>query len=150
MKQLTGNEQKAVAQRAKQQMDDVRKALEEETNQEQYRQFLQHWSVIEAGYKSLLKDYLRAQGKKINSRSLQIRINQAPAVLRFAGVEFDAECINLLFKSNQKIGMRGARGIRNALVHKPTKSTVEELSKKYPSLIQAMEELETAIVKATE
>ena len=35
MKQLTGNEQKAVAQRAKQQMDDVRKALEEETNQEQ-------------------------------------------------------------------------------------------------------------------
>lgn len=102
MKQLTGNEQKAVAQRAKQQMDDVRKALEEETNQEQYRQFLQHWSVIEAGYKSLLKDYLRAQGKKINSRSLQIRINQAPAVLRFAGVEFDAEYINLLFKSNQK------------------------------------------------
>ena len=55
MKQLTGNEQKAVAQRAKQQMDDVRKALEEETNQEQYRQFLQHWSVIEAGYKSLLQ-----------------------------------------------------------------------------------------------
>lgn len=102
MKQLTGNEQKAVAQRAKQQMDDVRKALEEETNQEQYRQFLLHWSVIEAGYKSLLKDYLRAQGKKINSRSLQIRINQAPAVLRFAGVEFDAEYINLLFKSNQK------------------------------------------------
>ena len=102
MKQLTGNEQKAVAQRAKQQMDDVRKALEEETNQEQYRQFLQHWSVIEAGYKSLLEDYLRAQGKKINSRSLQIRINQVPAVLRFAGVEFDAEYINLLFKSNQK------------------------------------------------
>lgn len=46
--------------------------------------------------------------------------------------------------------MRGARGIRNALVHKSTKSAVEELSKKYPSLIQAMEELETAIVKATE
>lgn len=102
MKQLTGNEQKAVAQRAKQQMDDVRKALEEETNQEQYRQFLQHWSVIEAGYKSLLKDYLRAQGKKINSRSLQIRINQVPTVLRLAGVEFDAEYINLLFRSNQK------------------------------------------------
>ena len=150
MKQPTGSEQKAVAQRAKQQMDDVRKALKEEANQEQYQQFLQHWSVIEAGYKSLLKDYLRARRKKINSRSLQIRINQVPAVLRFAGVEFDAEYINLLFKSNQKIGMRGARGIRNALVHKPTKSAVKELSKKYPSLIQAMEELETAIVKATE
>ena len=143
MKHPGEKEQRAIRARAAQKMKQGREALEELDYPELYRAFLDEFAIVEMGYKSLLKDYLKASGKNVADAGLTMNSRQIKRVLAFAGVDFSQ--IDEVFNGKNAKGSRMARGLRNSLAHAPNKEALEELSQKREVLFGAMTEFEAAI-----
>ena len=60
---LSPEEQKALAAEAVKRMDDVRQAMASPEAREDYLDFIINFDICEVGYKTLLKSYLKSQGK---------------------------------------------------------------------------------------
>lgn len=143
MKRPSEKEQRAIRARAAQKMKQGREALEGLDDPELYRAFLDEFAIVEMGYKSLLKDYLKARGADVKDANLTIDSRQIERVLAFAGIDFSQ--VNEVFNGKNTKGNRMARGLRNSLVHAPNKEALGELAQKREVLFGAMAGFEAAI-----
>ena len=86
---LSPEEQKALAAEAVKRMDDVRQAMASPEAREDYLDFIINFDICEVGYKTLLKSYLKSQGKTPAADNLAINPNQVPYVLKFADIKLN-------------------------------------------------------------
>lgn len=77
--------------------------------------FKNRFNACETVYKVILSDYLRRKGE--NANRLKINMHQVPAALGFAGYGFDRELLQELFGSEEKVGSRSVKKLRDATTH---------------------------------
>ena len=75
---LSPEKQKALAAEAVKRMDDVRQAMASPEVREDYLDFIINFDICEVGYKTLLKSYLKSQGRSPAADNLTINPNQVP------------------------------------------------------------------------
>ena len=140
---LSPEEQKALAAEAVKRMDDVRQAM---TSPEAREDFIINFDICEVGYKTLLKSYLKSQGKSPAADNLTINPNQVPYVLKFADIKLDKKDVTTIFNKHEgKTRKHEARGMRNVLSHEPTAKDLAELASRKQDYVDAMHHFIDAI-----
>lgn len=143
---LSPEEQKALAAEAVKRMDDVRQAMTSPEAREDYLDFTINFGICEVGYKTLLKSYLKSQGKSPAADNLTINPNQVPYVLKFADIKLDKKDVTTIFNKHEgKTRKREARGMRNVLSHEPTAKDLAELASRKQDYVDAMHHFIDAI-----
>ena len=143
---LSPEEQKALAAEAVKRMDDVRQAMTSPEAREDYLDFIINFDICEVGYKTLLKSYLKSQGKSPAADNLTINPNQVPYVLTFADIKLDKKDVTTIFNKHEgKTRKHEARGMRNVLSHEPTAKDLAELASRKKDYVDAMHHFIDAI-----
>lgn len=125
-KALSLEEQLALRNKAKSELLRLDALLNYEDNQERINRFKERFSICEIVYKVVLSEY---QFNKTGKRPERMRVdmNQAPYALSFAGYVFNRELLTKLFGSEERVGRRSVKKLRDALTHSLKHSAVEEL-----------------------
>jgi len=69
---------------------------------------------------------------------MRLHTQQANAALKFAGYDFETTLIIDLFGSENHVGKRSAKKLRDALTHKVSESAVKELNDRQEELFNVM------------
>lgn len=133
MKKPADKQRRASAGRAVSRVQAVEACLSDEAARELEHRFLDKFAVCEAGYKSILGDWLKHQGKTVKKEDLKIKSEQTASVLRFAGVELDNDTRKIVFGGLKTHGKKGARALRNDIAHEPNERDLQEVSSAFMS-----------------
>ena len=143
---LLPEEQKALAAEAVKRMNEARQALANPQARESYLDFIIDFAACEVGYKTFLESYLKSRGQSFIADNLAIKPNQVRHVLKYANIQLDETDAKTIF--NKYVGntkKHQARGMRNALAHKPTTKDLNELASRKRDYIEAMRRFVDAI-----
>ena len=100
-------------------------------------------------YIIILKEYkYRKTGKR--SDRLNVDMIQAPSALTFVGYDFDKDLLAKLFGSDEQVGKRSVKKLRDALTHKVSESAVDELRVRKEELYDYMNSFLNKIEKFDE
>jgi len=96
------------------------------------------FTECEVVYKVILSEYLSHKKKTVNQKQLKINMTQVKPALKFAGYNFDDLLLQKIFGSEEKVGNRSVKKLRDALTHKPNQSCLNELKKRKTELYGCM------------
>ena len=126
-KPLTSEEQLSLRNNAKSEWIRLRDLQADEDALKRIERFKTRFGFCETVYKVLLDEYLyRKEGKRIDPREMGVTMLQAPYALNYAGYDYDRNLLSKLFSSNDTVGKRSAKMIRNHLTHGMKQSAVDE------------------------
>ena len=76
---------------------------------------------------------------------MQITMRQAPTALSYAGYDYDRELLKKLFGSEDRIGIRSVKKLRDALTHSVKQNAIDELLAREEELFGYMEQFLTKV-----
>lgn len=133
VKPLSVEEQLVLRNKAKSELLRLDALLNDGDNQERISRFKEKFSVCEIVYKVVLSEHqFNKKGKR--PERMQVDMNQAPYALSFAGYDFDRELLTKLFGSEERVGKRSVKKLRDALTHSLKPSAIEELKNREKEL----------------
>ena len=97
------------------------------------KQFKEKFGICEIVYKVVLEDHQYRKTGEHKDR-LKINMNQVNAALIYAGYDFDKDLLSRIFGSEDRIGKRSAKILRDLLTHSLNKNVVDELRNRYDEL----------------
>lgn len=126
--------------KAKSELERIEKIYANQSSRKLIDEFKNKFLMCERTYKIILKEHQRYKGNDIADKNLKISMTQAPHALNFAGYNFNKDLLTRLFSSEDHVGRKSAKTIRNALTHNPNNSDVEELETRKEELFKYMNE----------
>ena len=135
---LTPLEQLALRNRAKTELERLDGILLDKDLKILVDDFKDKFSVCEIVYKVILEDH-QYNKYGIHKDRLQVSMKEAPYVLTYEGYDFDKKLLSHLFGSEEHIGKRSVKKLRDSLTHSMNKSAVDELIKRNGELNGYME-----------
>lgn len=138
VKKISEEEQRALREKAKTELLRINKVMDEKDTQQKIEAFKSKFTTCEIVYKVVLKTHqMRTKGECPDV--LKIHLTQVKNALNFAGYDFDYTLLNNIFGSEEKVGVRSAKKIRDALTHKMPQSAVDELISRWKELNSYMD-----------
>lgn len=129
-------EQLLLRNRAKEELERLENIYKDQNTKRLVDEFKYQFLLCESSYKVILAEHQLSKGK--TEEIFKITMNQVPFALTFAGYDFDKELLTKLFGSENHVGIRSVKKIRDALTHKLDANTVNELESRKEELFGYM------------
>lgn len=138
IKPLTPAEQLALREKARRELERLDSIYANEKIREKVLVFKEKFGICEMVYKVILEDHqYNKTGKHFNR--LKVSMQQAPYALSYAGYDYDNTLLTNLFGSEDRVGQRTVKKLRDALTHKMNQNAVNELITREDELYGYME-----------
>lgn len=119
--------------KAKGELTRLLEALSDDDTREMVDDFKDRFAICEIVYKVILREHqLNKLGVKPDR--MQVKMTQVPYALEFAGYDFDRDLLTKLFGSEEKVGRRSVKKLRDSLTHSMNQRAIEELSQRREEL----------------
>ncbi len=112
--------------KAKAELERIEAVTADDNFSEKINKFKEKFGTCEMVYKVILDDHQTKKGKKKTDRLL-ITMTQVPFALEYAGYDFEKEFLDKLFGSEEKIGQRSVKKLRDSLTHSMNQNAINEL-----------------------
>lgn len=135
---LTPEKQLALRNKAKLELIRLNDVIKDNNTKQLIDNFKDKFSVCEIVYKIILDDHQYNKTGK-HPEKMYLTMNQVPFALDYAGYNFEKLLLTKLFGTNEKVGQRSVKSLRNALTHNLSQSSVDELKNRYNELNEYMD-----------
>lgn len=123
---LTPEAQLALRNRAKAELGRLEAVYADKEIEEKISVFKEKFGIYEIVYKVVLEDHqFNKTGKHLDR--IQVKMTQAPYALEYACYDFDKDLLTHLFGSEEKVGSRTVKKLRDALTHSLNQKAIDEL-----------------------
>lgn len=136
---LSANEQLILRNKAKEELTRLNAIKQNENTIKLIEDFKTTFSFCEILYKIILDDHQYNKTGKHPERML-VTMTQVPFVLDYAGYDFDKEMLKKLFGSEEKVGVRSVKKLRDSLTHSLNQRAIDELFNRKDELYGYMNE----------
>ena len=126
VKPLTSEQQFALREKARNELERLEAVSTDDITSEKIRAFLEKYKSCEIVYKVILIDHQQNKTGKRPER-MQVKMTQVPFALDYAGYDFDKALLSQIFGSEEKIGRRTAKKLRDSLTHSMNQNAIDEL-----------------------
>lgn len=137
-KNLSEEEQLKLRKKAKDELVRLEKAYSNRILREKINEFNNRFEVCEIVYKVILGSYQYAKTGQRQNRLL-ISMKQVPHALNYAGYDFDRDLLSHLFGSEEKVGIRTVKKLRDSLTHSANQNAINELIEREEELFGYMD-----------
>lgn len=104
---------------------------------EKFMEFLRKFIICEQIFQSACK---LQKGHSVSSKEYtDLNVNKIISVLEYYGYVIEKPLLTFIFSSNDKVGERSCKKLRNYICHDYNQSAILELFKRYDECIQQMD-----------
>jgi hypothetical protein len=136
VRRLSDEEQLQLRNSAKEELIRLKCVFDEKETKQLIDNFKDEFTICEMVYKVILRHHQKNKGNSVDR--LQIRMTQVPYALKYAGYDFDKELLDKIFGSEDKVGSRTVKKIRDALTHSVDQKAIDELFERKDELFGYM------------
>ena len=135
---LSAEAQLILRNRAKAELNRLTEVYRDEETKQLVEDFRSQFGICEIVYKVILDDHqFNKTGK--HPEYMKVTMQQVPHALKYAGYDYDKGLLDKLFGSEERIGMRSVKKLRDALTHSVNQKAIDELKDRREELYGYMD-----------
>lgn len=134
MKKKTDKEQLTLKNKAKDELIKLENIMDDSKTMADIDAFKNKFLICEKIYKVLLKQHLKERDKLPPNEVMKITMSQVKPVLHNAGYDFNNEILNKLFGSEERLGKKSVKKIRDRLTHSMIENDINEFKERKDEL----------------
>jgi len=139
LKKLDEKQKLSLRNRAKEELERLLHLVADPDTKRLVDDFKEKFSICEIVYKVILEEHQYSKTGKHMER-LKVDMTQVPYALDYAGYNYNKELLDKLFGSENRVGRRSAKKLRDVLTHKMSNSAVKELRDRQEELNNYMDQ----------
>lgn len=137
MHKLSKTEQMGLRADAKKELEKLEAFFNDKSKTETINEYKNYFNICESTYKVILEKHQLMKHGKINGH-LRLDMRQVPQAMAYAGYSVDKNLLKRLFGSEDRVGIRSAKVLRDFVTHGMDEKAVEEIIRRKDDLYRDM------------